>query len=424
MDNILTWNVRELNSKVKQQDVRKFLSSHNVKLFSLLETRVKSHNMGRVYMNLCPGWCFTHTNSCHGNGRIMVGWWPHDFRINIIEMTSQYIHCAVKPTQGNAEFWCTFVYGFNDCNSRTELWTGLRNIASKCNLPWVVLGDSNALSRIEDRIGSLVRMAEIKPMLDCLIECGLVDMKSSGRHYTWSNKQDGAALVMSTIDRAVVNKHWQEIFENAEAVFLLEGDFDHTPILLSVYPEPPQKKKFRFCNAWCEYPVVMEAMRREWSKLVVGCPMYRVIEKLKKVREALRQLKKQGVCVVDMEEVKAREKLAIAQNAMHNMPSNDEAIRRERVFYQANKARRVNNRIHAIHNSAGEWLNTPEGVQEAFLSFNQNLFAEKPQQQKLLDSLVNRGKKLTEIHLRILNAPVTRADIKRVIFSIPDGKAP
>lgn len=111
MDNIVTRNVRGLNSKTKQQEVRKFLSSHNVKLFSLLETRVKAHNMGKVYLQLCPGWCFTSNNSYHENERIIVGWWPNEFRLNIMEMTSQYIHCAVMPTQGNNEFWCTFVMG-------------------------------------------------------------------------------------------------------------------------------------------------------------------------------------------------------------------------------------------------------------------------------------------------------------------------
>lgn len=148
-------------------------------------------------------------------------------------------------------------YGFNDCHSRAELWRGLTNIANNCQLPWVVQDDFNALSRVEDRIGSLVRQNEITPMRDCLTYCGLTDMKSSGRQYTWTNKQEGAALVMSRIDRALVNERWQEMYENAEVVFLPEGEFDHTPILLRVYPEISQKKMFRFCNAWYEYRVIM-----------------------------------------------------------------------------------------------------------------------------------------------------------------------
>lgn len=95
-------------------------------------------------------------------------------------------------------------------------------------------------------------------------------------------------------------------------MFLLKGNFDHIPMMLSVCPEIQQKKPFKFCNAWCDYPVLLDTMQREWSKIVEGFPMYRVVEKLKGVRAALRQLKKHGVGDVDMEEIKAREALAIA----------------------------------------------------------------------------------------------------------------
>lgn len=51
------------------------------------------------------------------------------------------------------------------------------------------------------------------------------------------------------------------------------------------------------------------------------------------------------------------------------------------------------------------------------------LFAEKAQQQQVLIGLVNIGKKMNNLHMRIFNAPFTREYIRRVIFSIPDGKA-
>lgn len=207
MDNILTWSTRGLNSHLKQQEVRKFILSHNINLFSLFETRVKTHNMGKVYLNLCPGWCFTHNNAHHENGRIMVGWWPGAFQVNIVGMIRQYIHCIVKPSQRITEFWCTFLYGYNDCHSRNDLWTGLEDIASTCQGPWVVLGDFNAISCVKDRLGSPVRLAEIGPILECMNACKLVDIKASGRYYTSTNKQEGDARVFSRIDRVLVNNN-------------------------------------------------------------------------------------------------------------------------------------------------------------------------------------------------------------------------
>ena len=83
----------------------------------------------------------------------------------------------MKPDNGEW-FGCTFVHGFNDPNSRMELWSGMRSIALNNNEPWVLLGDINALSNVENRIGSMVRLAEIKPMVENMIFCNLVDVKA------------------------------------------------------------------------------------------------------------------------------------------------------------------------------------------------------------------------------------------------------
>ena len=48
-----------------------------------------------------------------------------------------------------------------------------------------------------------------------------------------------------------------------------------------------------------------------------------------------------------------------------------------KVFYQAIKARRTNNMVYAIHISSGEWVNTQDKANEAFLNFYKNLFTKK-----------------------------------------------
>lgn len=69
MDNILSWNVRGLNSKKKQHDqVRNLLISHKIRLFSLLETKVKAHTLGEFHLSVCPGWCINTNNAWHDNG--------------------------------------------------------------------------------------------------------------------------------------------------------------------------------------------------------------------------------------------------------------------------------------------------------------------------------------------------------------------
>ncbi|XP_048491600.1 uncharacterized protein LOC125492902 [Beta vulgaris subsp. vulgaris] len=95
-----------------------------------------------------------------------------------------------------------------------------------------------------------------------------------------------------------------------------------------------------------------------------------------------------------------------------------------KIFYQAIKARRRQNRIHAIHNEQGEWVENHDKVSKAFLEYYKNLFTGKEQRQVVLSPLLARGKSITEEHKRILMCPVDKEDVRRVMFSIPDDKAP
>lgn len=96
MDNILSWNVRGLDSKKKQVEVTNFLISHNIRLFSLLETKVKAPNLGDFYLNVCPGWCITTNNTWHGNGRIILGLLPFAMTVNVLFCSSQIIYTEVQ----------------------------------------------------------------------------------------------------------------------------------------------------------------------------------------------------------------------------------------------------------------------------------------------------------------------------------------
>ena len=88
MDNFVFWNVRGLNNKVKQGVVRSFLLSHNISLFSFLETKINAHALGEFYLNVCPGWCMTTNNIWHGKGRIIVGWQPTAVHVDILFYSS------------------------------------------------------------------------------------------------------------------------------------------------------------------------------------------------------------------------------------------------------------------------------------------------------------------------------------------------
>ena len=67
------------------------------------------------------------------------------------------------------------------------------------------MGDFNCIANINERIGQRPRSHEIAPLRRCMEVCEIRDLKSTGRFFTWTNKQEGLARVFSKIDRVSVN---------------------------------------------------------------------------------------------------------------------------------------------------------------------------------------------------------------------------
>ncbi|KAL2938722.1 Neurotrypsin, partial [Bienertia sinuspersici] len=145
--------------------------------------------------------------------------------------------------------------------------------------------DFNAIMNKEDRQGAIVRWAEIQPMIECVNIYGLEDMRSSGRFFTWSNKQEGAKRVLTKIDRALCNGGWCDMFPTAETLFLPENDFEHTPMV--------------------------------WEKPVHGYFMFQVMQKLKWLKVELKQMYSQDV-IANYQGAKTT--LVETQSLMHKYP--------------------------------------------------------------------------------------------------------
>ena len=186
--------------------------------------------------------------------------------------------------------------------------------------------------------------------------------------------------------------------------------------------------------------------------------MFRVLQKLKRIKVALRRMKRQGWNDAEAAAGKAKARLEEIQNAMHENPRDASLCTDEKeaqkqhkqahkmvysmlqqqakltwlkcgdenskVFYQAIRARRRHNKVHAIHDMDGKWLNKKEQVEEAFIKFYKNLFTEAEQKKAVQDAIMRKGKLVTEVHERLLLAEFTKEDVKRVMFSIPNDKAP
>lgn len=100
----------------------------------------------------------------------------------------------------------------------------------------MLLGDFNDILHYNERIGTRANNKPGPDFINFVEKNGLEDIRFTGNFYTWTNKQMGDDRICSKIDRVLANQRWLSMFDMAEAVFLNEACFDHSPVIVSCRP--------------------------------------------------------------------------------------------------------------------------------------------------------------------------------------------
>ncbi|XP_021835103.2 uncharacterized protein [Spinacia oleracea] len=418
MDRVLGWNVRGLNSIQKQNEVNHFIQKYAVGLVGLLEHKVKLSNLGKLYQKVFVNWCFTSNSSYHSGGRIVVAWKAGCFTVNIVAASSQFVHCHVTPVSGRKPFYCTFVYAFTDAGMRQDLWRDL--LLFNTQEPWIVCGDFNCVMALDQRIGALVRHRDIVDVSNCMHACGMEDIKCVGNLFTWNNKQQGNNRVFSKIDRYMANQACQTCFPVAEVCFMPEGIFDHSPGLLSVFPrDDGGKKPFKYFTMWKSSNVFSDIVQQAWNTQFIGTKMFILINKLKRVKLALKELNKVGFTDIQAADLRAYQTMVSAQTAMHNNPSDQSFADAELIAIQEYKEK--HNAYLAFLSQKAKLARLKDGDENTSL-FHQSSTSDN--RTPVNKEVVQQGPVCLDHHKAILNAPYTADEVKKALFSIQGIKAP
>ena len=92
------------------------------------------------------------------------------------------------------------------------------------------------------------------------------------------------------------NQFWKDRFPSVEVHFQCEGEYDHSPTVLTIHPIVQRgKRSFRYFTMWKDDTKFLEKMRQAWSTYVVGSNMFQVVTKLKEVKKLLRVLEKRAL---------------------------------------------------------------------------------------------------------------------------------
>uniref|UniRef100_A0A803QNJ8 Reverse transcriptase domain-containing protein n=1 Tax=Cannabis sativa TaxID=3483 RepID=A0A803QNJ8_CANSA len=404
------WIVKKDNRKTTDIDEDGFIrvsKGKKVDFVGLLETRVKAPKLGALYSNVFDGWCFSSNIAWHPGGKITIAWNPHRFCVDIVKCTSQLMHLRMSTIEGFNSF-LTVVYASNNRTERHILWKDLCGLYT--DEYWCIMGDFNDILAKEERVGQRVRTYPDSEFLSCVNFCKLEDVKASGNFFTWSNKQPGADRIYSKIDRVMANQAWINKYECAEAVFLNEGLFDHSPSILSLHPHVVGGKYLsntlgcgNLILTISRMLVELELSKQVWLTISGPPPRREAREKVIQKQQNYTSFLKQ------------KAKMDWLQDGDTNSA----------LFHACIKHRLRQNRILSIENQQGCRITDSSLISDAFLDFYKNLLGSKRSNKKKVErTVINKGPLVSSNQAECLLKEFTEDDIKKVVFSIPGNKSP
>ncbi|CAN1177270.1 hypothetical protein LINPERHAP2_LOCUS33001, partial [Linum perenne] len=156
------------------------------------------------------------------------------------------------------------IYAKPNPMGRVLIWDELRARAAHETRPWVVLGDFNSISCVDENEGG----APFNPyraasFIKCIADCGFIDLGYVGPKHTWFR-----GSIQERLDRGMANMLWRQRFPQAMVKHFPRLCSNHWPLLLNFFglPKPPKiKRPFRFMISWMAQPDFRRVLRNAWK---------------------------------------------------------------------------------------------------------------------------------------------------------------
>ncbi|XP_019433520.1 PREDICTED: uncharacterized protein LOC109340312, partial [Lupinus angustifolius] len=155
---------------------------------------------------------------------------------SILAISNQ--HISISLSMENKNLNVCAVYAHTNHVNRRSLWLDIQVDLLATQGPWCCIGDFNAtLGTDECRSATLPSRASTNEFLSFINSSTLVNISTPGAQFTWTNKRRGNALIEKKLDTSL----------------------------------------------YCE-----RLIKEDWHTNVIGCPMFILIQKLKRLKKELK----------------------------------------------------------------------------------------------------------------------------------------
>lgn len=135
-------------------------TTHKVHVLIIIEPQISGQKADKVISKM--GFNNSYRSEAEGfSGGIWLLWEYFQVNIDIINTSSQLIHCKVSLQEGKDNFFLTCVYGSPNPLVRQGLWSQLENIYNVIrSSKWTCMGDFNFYTVVDDKQGVLCQVLD------------------------------------------------------------------------------------------------------------------------------------------------------------------------------------------------------------------------------------------------------------------------
>jgi hypothetical protein len=113
----------------------------------------------------------------------------------------------------------------------------------------------------------------------------------TGIKYSWHNGQHGCNTIQKKLDWVFGNTCFFTSWPASHATFEPRSISDHSAMILRLHSlNPQQHSSFKFLNLWTERSDFLATVASSWQAPVNGNPMFKFTTKLRRLKQALRNL--------------------------------------------------------------------------------------------------------------------------------------
>ena len=260
----------------------------------LQETKCNSSTLRSILSRAWPRCQSVAVDAEGALGGLAIVWNPqmiflHDFHAshNIIQAT---FHITGTNIHGNL----TNVYFPQEARNKIALLNTIEALSlSRTHPLWIIGGDFNMITKLEENQGGRVRLdQENVHFKDFIQNNSLIDLQFCNGIHTWSNCGAEKYQITSKLDKFLITDNSVHLGGDIATAILPYSGSDHWPISLQWQrPGNKIKRPFLFEECWLQHHAFKDFIKTVWSTFCPpeGSKMFQFQQKLKYLKTQIKK---------------------------------------------------------------------------------------------------------------------------------------